>query len=88
MIYFLFHQVVFALGLRCSLAVTVYKVGVILISDPGVPYGVQRSGAAVQLAFENVNKEVLNSSFQLQPVLRTYGPACDAATAPGQSNQS
>ena len=64
---------------------TTYKVGVVLISDHGAPYDVERSGAAVRLAFDMVNEQVLNgTAVQLEPVTRSYGPACDAATAPGE----
>ena len=64
--------------------VTEYKVGVILIEGHGAPYDVERSGAAVELAFEEVNRKLLNQSHQLKPIIQTYGPACDAASAPGR----
>ena len=81
------HLIIAVVLLLCQAAgaVTVYKVGVILISEHGAPYDVERSGAAVELAFEEVNNKLLNSSYQLQPIVRTYGPACDAAKAPGKS---
>ena len=62
-----------------------FRVGVILISGHGAPYDVERSGAAVELAFEDVNRKLLNTTrYQLKPIIRTYGPACDASKAPGR----
>ena len=64
-----------------------YKVGVILISGHGAPYDIERTGAAILLAFEAVNENLhrlFNGSVQLEPVIRSFGPACSAAKAPGE----
>ena len=61
------------------------KVGVIIIDGHGAPYDVQRSGAAIQMAFDEVNKNLLNDSYKLVKIERHYGPQCDAETAPGKS---
>ena len=65
--------------------VTVFSIGVILISKSGTPYDIERVGVAVEMAFERVNQEILNSSYMIKPVQRKYGPKCDAASAPGRS---
>ena len=64
--------------------VTIFNVGVILISKSGTPYDIERSGAAIEMAFEYVNQEILDSSYMIKPVMRKYGPKCDANTAPGR----
>ena len=66
--------------------VTIFNVGVILISESGTPYDIERAGVAVEMAFEWVNRELLNSSYMINPVQRKYGPNCDAASAPGKPN--
>ena len=63
--------------------VTEFKVGVIIISDSGAPYDVERAGAAIDLAFEKVNTEILNASYRITQIKKRYGPVCDAEKAPG-----
>ena len=65
---------------------TVFRIGVILINDNESPYDLKRSGAAVTLAFDKVNEYVLNGSYRIEPVMRSYGPKCDANKAPGRSS--
>ena len=60
-----------------------FRVGVILIDGHGAPYDRIRSGPAIDMAFEMVNREILNSSYRLVKVDRKYGPKCDANVAPG-----
>ena len=62
---------------------TEFRIGVILITGNGSPYDVKRSGAAVTLAVREVNSQVLNDSYRIVPIMRTYGPKCDANKAPG-----
>ncbi|XP_046567278.1 atrial natriuretic peptide receptor 1-like [Haliotis rubra] len=64
-------------------AVTEYKVGVMLISGSDVPYSFERTGPAIRLAFQKVNREILNSSYQLVPVERPYDDICSARNATG-----
>ena len=64
---------------------TVFRIGVILINDNESPYDLKRSGAAITLAFDKVNEYVLNGSYRIEPVMRSYGPKCDANEAPGRS---
>ena len=78
-VYMLFTISLFETGI----CVTQIKVGVIIISGYGAPYDVERSGAAIQLAFEVVNRELLNDDYELVKIERHYGPKCDAALAPG-----
>ena len=59
------------------------NVGVIIISKHGAPYDVERTGAAIQMGFEHVNNNILNSSYRIVKIERHYGPRCDAAKAPG-----
>ena len=68
--------------------VTVFRVGVILIEGNESPYDLKRSGAAVTLAFDKVNEDVLNNSYRIVPIMRSYGPMCDANKAPGRSGSS
>ena len=63
--------------------VTEFKVGVIIISNSGTPYDIERVGAAVDLAFEKVNAEILNASYRITQIQKRYGPVCDAEKAPG-----
>ncbi len=62
---------------------TVFNIGVILISESGAPYDLERAGVAIDMAVEEVNKNTLNASYMIQPIERKYGPVCDAAKAPG-----
>ena len=64
--------------------VTEYKIGVILIQGHGAPYDFARSAPAIDVALEKLNRDILNSSYQLTMIQRTYGPECDAALAPGK----
>ncbi|KAK2155082.1 hypothetical protein NP493_2110g00016 [Ridgeia piscesae] len=66
-----------------STNVTEFRIGVILITGNGSPYDVKRSGAAVTLAVDEVNSQLLNDSYRIVPIMRTYGPKCDANKAPG-----
>ena len=63
--------------------VTIYNIGVIIISESGAPYDLERTGVAVDMAMEEVNRYILNASYMIQPIQRKYGPVCDAAKAPG-----
>ncbi len=63
--------------------VTEFRVGVIIISESGAPYDIERAGAAIDLAFEKVNQDILNASYRMVQIQRRYGPACDAEKAPG-----
>ena len=65
--------------------VTEFKVGVIIISDSGTPYDIERAGAAIDLAFEKVNREILNGSYHITQIQKKYGPFCNAEKAPGES---
>ena len=65
-------------------SVTEYKIGVILIQGHGAPYDFARSAPAIDVALEKLNRDILNSSYQLTMIQRTYGPECDAALAPGK----
>ncbi|ELT87878.1 hypothetical protein CAPTEDRAFT_108671 [Capitella teleta] len=60
--------------------------GVFLITQEDAPYNVGRAGAAIDIAKERVNSELLTAgTHRLVVLLRTYGPMCDAAKAPGMS---
>ena len=61
-------------------------VGVILIDGQGAPYDRKRSASAIDIAFETVNRDILNSSYRLVKIDRKYGPKCDANVAPGEIN--
>ena len=69
----------------CVSTVTEIKIGVVLISDRNLVYGYHRVAAAVDMAVDRVNRDILNSSYRLVTVMRWYGPACDGAEAPGKS---
>ncbi len=64
--------------------VTIFNIGVIIISESGAPYDLERTGVAVDMAVEEVNKDIHNASYMIQPIERKYGPVCDAAKAPGE----
>ena len=64
--------------------VTEFKVGVIIISDSGAPYDIKRAGAAIDLAFDKVNREILNGSYSITQIQKKYGPFCNAEKAPGE----
>lgn len=66
--------------------VTNIKVGVMINGDLTLPYSVQRTGPAVDIALEYVNTELLNESYQLVPILRIYDDICDARRASGKVN--
>ena len=67
----------FACGLKT------FKLGVPLISSAGTPYDIERVGPAIILAVEKVNREILNSSYEIQIIEKPYGTVCSGSTAPG-----
>ena len=77
------------LAMKVTLATTstatALRVGVMLINDIRVPYGVHRVGPAVDVAMATVNRELLNSSYRLVSVLRVYDDICSARYATGRS---
>ena len=66
-------------------AVTEIKIGVILINDRDLVYGYHRTAPAIDMAIERVNSEILNGSYRIVPEMRSYGPECDGAVAPGRT---
>ena len=64
--------------------VTEIKIGVVLISDRNIVYGYHRVAPAIDMAVERVNNDILNSSYRLVTVMRSYGPECDGSEAPGR----
>ena len=68
----------------CTSALTEIKIGVVLISDRNLVYGYHRVAAAIDMAVDRVNNDILNSSYRLVTVMRLYGPVCDGAEAPGK----
>ena len=64
---------------------TDYKIGVLVINGHGSPYDMERSGAAIQLGLERVNREIMDArGDRLVPIFRTYGPECDRMRAAGK----
>ena len=64
---------------------TEIRVGVIIINGSNTPYDYGRTMAAIDIAVEQVNKEFLTlPDYKLVPIVTTYGPKCDASTAPGK----
>ena len=61
-----------------------FRVGVIAITNSTTPYDKSLAGAAVDLAFEKVNRDILNGSYKIVKVQKEYGPYCDANQAPGE----
>ena len=77
-------EIYFILIVDFCLSVTEFKVGVVVISKNGAPYDIERSGAAIRLAFDRVNTQILDpKKYRIKMIERTYGPACDAKSAPG-----
>ena len=68
--------------------VTYLRIGVILGTGNDAPYDMERSGAAIDLAVEKVNSEILNESFQIQTVKKTFTGGCDATLSAGQCHMS
>ncbi len=60
------------------------RVGVLLVEGSGAPYDVHRSGAAVELALAEVNRDLAEIGVTLVPILKTFGPSCDPAMATGR----
>ena len=60
------------------------RVGVLLISNSGAPYDLERTGAAVDLALQYANEHILNGSYRFVKFMRSFGPECDASQAPGK----
>lgn len=67
----------------CIDAIIEIKLGVVLVDEHGAPYDLKRCGAAVELAVEEVNKELLAPSHKLVPIIRSFGPECDPMQAAG-----
>ncbi len=65
--------------------ITELKVGVLVVSGSGAPYDLERCGAAIDMALEDVNNQLLrNLSYRLVKVQQQFGPVCDASQAPGK----
>jgi hypothetical protein len=64
--------------------VTRIRIGVILGTGNDAPYDIERSGAAIDLAVSKVNKDILNSSYSLVAIKKTFTGGCDATLAPGK----
>ncbi|XP_074660975.1 atrial natriuretic peptide receptor 1-like [Tubulanus polymorphus] len=61
----------------------VFKIGVILISNSYSPYDMEKSGPAIDMAVDRVNRQYLNDSYRLETVKIIHGSVCDATRAPG-----
>ena len=76
-----------SLCFNLGIAVTYVKVGVLLISENGSPYDYERTAAAIDLAAIKVNRDILNGTgYEIATIMKKYGPACDASTAPGKKS--
>ena len=58
-------------------------VGVILETGSDSPDDMLRSGAAIDLAVEEVNSNILNDSYRLVAINRVFTGGCNATGAPG-----
>ncbi|XP_014674081.1 PREDICTED: atrial natriuretic peptide receptor 1-like [Priapulus caudatus] len=63
----------------------VLRAGVLLHTQTGAPYDMERVGPAIDMAVEKVNRERLNASYTLEAVSIAYGNACKAANALGNA---
>ncbi|KAK3585416.1 hypothetical protein CHS0354_020133 [Potamilus streckersoni] len=68
-------------------SVVEFKVGVSIISGLGSPYDIERVGPAIELAFQKVNNEILNSSYALVKLERSYGKICSSTNASAEVYQ-
>lgn len=66
--------------------VTYLRIGIILGTGNDAPYDMERSGAAIDLAVEKVNDEILNASYQIETVKKTFTNGCDASRSAGKSH--
>ncbi|KAK2153540.1 hypothetical protein LSH36_293g01000 [Paralvinella palmiformis] len=63
--------------------VTYIRVGIILGTGNDSPYDLERSGAAIDLAVDRVNTEILNDRYKIQTVKRTFSGGCDVTQSTG-----
>lgn len=62
------------------------KIGVMIIDDYGGPYDWKKSGAAIRLALEKVNNDILKGTpYQITAIEKQYGPGCDQKETPGNN---
>ena len=70
--------------LELSLCVKEIKVGIILIYKSGSPFDYERTMGALDVAGDTINTEIFdNVTVRLVPIVKKYGPQCDANMAPG-----
>ena len=87
----LLHQQILLVILFCNFlhlseTVTEIPIGVLILSEAGTPYDIERVGPAIDIAVEKVNSEVLNGSYRLRKVERRYDTVCTNNRAPGEYN--
>ncbi|KAK2147698.1 hypothetical protein LSH36_540g00043 [Paralvinella palmiformis] len=75
---------ILSFGVLGGTSVTYLRVGVVLGTDSDSPCAMQRSGAAIDLAVQRINDEILNSSYQIQTVKRTFSGGCNATMSTGR----
>ena len=63
--------------------VTPLYVGIILERGSDSPDDMLRSGAAIDLAVEEVNSNILNDSYRLVTIKKAVTGGCNATSAPG-----
>lgn len=85
MLWVMFIQILLSVP-EFAFCVTTFKIGVPIVSKSEAPNDIERIGAAIHIAFEKVNKDFLNSDYQIQKVERHYGRTCSPAKAPGEYN--
>lgn len=72
------------LMLHYASSVTEFYIGVVMIYDANTPYDVERVGPAIEIAIDRVNKDILNSSYQITKIERHYGSICSNSRASGK----
>ena len=60
------------------------KVGIVVETGSDVPYDMRRSGAAIDLAIDKINAEILNASYRIQTTRRTFCGGCNVTNAIGK----
>lgn len=65
-------------------SVTKFHIGFTIVGEAGSPFDKHRVDPAVDIAFDHVNREILNSSYEIVKLERNYGQFCSGTRAAGK----
>ncbi|ESO97952.1 hypothetical protein LOTGIDRAFT_153062 [Lottia gigantea] len=85
--FYLFVFCALCVGATYVTSVTEIKIGTLLISEHHAPYTMERVGPALDVAFDEINSNILNESYKLVQVKVAYDNICNARYATGVASK-